>query len=503
MLLALAMIAAVAIGCAETNRPEPGTTTGTGSTGKGDGTEVTDEVTTARILPNLPEMDYDGREYRILASNVFGYRIWEDLFVESEGDNPISQGVWRRNLAVEEKYKVKITMREEQYLDYEGLIQQTASTGESIADVYVSLGDNIQRLYGQNVFANLADMDYLELDKPWWNQGAVDSFNINGYMPFGICNLTINDFGTAGAIFFNKRLATDYNVGNMYEIVENKEWTMAKLLELCKPLYIDLDKDGHEGPLDQFGLTGDDGLVNHFFVSGGGRYVSKDDEGLPYDSFYTQRNVNMMQYFLEQILFDKQITFNSSQFKVEDEPYSGSYNNTIFSEGRALFKQGPLSVTEQFRESMIDDFGIIPVPMYDETQKDYCSLAQPYGGSVVSIPYYVDDADFSSIILEALAAEAHYTLVPGFYDVVLKTKNTRDDESAAMIELILNNRVYDLGMYYNFAGFAMNTVFLTGCQEWYSGVSQTSDIASYYAKYETQVAKAISKLIKAVEKWGY
>ncbi|MBR6427689.1 MAG: hypothetical protein IKS28_07680, partial [Clostridia bacterium] len=81
--------------------------------------------------------------------------------------------------------------------------------------------------------------------------------------------------------------------------------------------------------------------------------------------------------------------------------------------------------------------------------------------------------------------------------------NTRDDESAAMIDLILKNRVYDLGMYYNFAGFAMNTVFLTGCQEWYSGVAQTSDIASYYAKYESQVAKAISKLIKAVEKWGY
>ena len=54
MLLALAMIAAVVIGCAETNRPEPGTTTGTGPAGKGDGTEVTDKVTTARILPDLP-----------------------------------------------------------------------------------------------------------------------------------------------------------------------------------------------------------------------------------------------------------------------------------------------------------------------------------------------------------------------------------------------------------------------------------------------------------------
>ena len=104
---------------------------------------------------------------------------------------------------------------------------------------------------------------------------------------------------------------------------------------------------------------------------------------------------------------------------------------------------------------------------------------------------------------EALAAESYYTLVPGFYDVVLKTKNTRDDESAGMIELILKNRVYDLGMYYNFAGFAMNTVFLTGCQAWFSGISQTSDIASFYAKYETQIAKAISKLVKAVEKWGY
>lgn len=500
LFLAVLMVAAIAVGCTEKVNPIPGpATTDAGTSGGDVTTGEQGETETTRIYPDLPDDKYDGRDYRILASNVFGYRTWEDLYVEEEGDSPISQGVYRRNLLIEEKYGVNITMQEEQYLDYENIINNTASSGESVADVYVSLGDNIQRLYGQNVFYNLAAIEYLELDKPWWNQDAVDSFNINGYMPFGICNLTINDFGTAGAIYFNKRLVTDYSIGNMYEIVEKDEWTQAKLLELAKGMYLDLNKDGKYGPEDQYGLTGDDGLVNHLFVSGGGRYVSKDEDGYPYDSFYTTRNVNMLQYFLENILFDETVTFNLSQYKVNEAP-EGASNN--FADGRTLFKQGPLNVTEKLRGDMLDDFGIIPVPKYDENQKDYYALAQPYGGSVVSIPMFVEDIDFASIILEALAAESCYTLVPRFYDVILKTRNTRDDESAGMIELILKNRVYDLGMFYNFAGFAMNTVFLTGCQEWYSGVAQTSDIASYYAKYEAQVSKAIGKLNRAVDKWN-
>ena len=48
-------------------------------------------------------------------------------------------------------------------------------------------------------------------------------------------------------------------------------------------------------------------------------------------------------------------------------------------------------------------------------------------------------------ILEALNCESANYVVPAYYDITLKTKTSRDEESAAMLDLIFENRVVDLG----------------------------------------------------------
>ena len=179
-LLALTFFFGILFGCAKP----------TGPVGP-DGTESTAErVTEApetgtvteepRIEPNLPNADFDGQSYRMYASTVSNYRIWEDLWVEEAGSEPISVAVYNRNVKIEEKYKVKIEMKEEYYLDYENAITKNIQSNDDFADVLVSLGDNIQRLYGYNVFYNLINIPHLEFDKPWWNQDARASFSIAG-----------------------------------------------------------------------------------------------------------------------------------------------------------------------------------------------------------------------------------------------------------------------------------------------------------------------------------
>ena len=68
------------------------------------------------------------------------------------------------------------------------------------------------------------------------------------------------------------------------------------------------------------------------------------------------------------------------------------------------------------------------------------------------------DLEMSSIVLEALAAEGRYTLLPAYYDVVLSRKYTRDDESAEMLDLIFGSRVYDIGGVYNFGNVWMDLI---------------------------------------------
>jgi hypothetical protein len=44
-----------------------------------------------------------------------------------------------------------------------------------------------------------------------------------------------------------------------------------------------------------------------------------------------------------------------------------------------------------------------------------------------------------------MAAYSVDTLTPAYYDITLISKGTRDEESRPMIELILANRIYDIG----------------------------------------------------------
>jgi len=48
-------------------------------------------------------------------------------------------------------------------------------------------------------------------------------------------------------------------------------------------------------------------------------------------------------------------------------------------------------------------------------------------------------------MLEALQSESAKTVRPAYYDIALKTKYTRDDDSVEMLDLIFNTRVVDIG----------------------------------------------------------
>ena len=71
---------------------------------------------------------------------------------------------------------------------------------------------------------------------------------------------------------------------------------------------------------------------------------------------------------------------------------------------------------------------------YDENQKDYHSTSLDEFSMFV-IPIDAPDMDKTAFITEALCAESYKKVVPVFYDVVLKTKNARDNDSAQMIDI--------------------------------------------------------------------
>ena len=56
---------------------------------------------------------------------------------------------------------------------------------------------------------------------------------------------------------------------------------------------------------------------------------------------------------------------------------------------------------------------------------------------------------FIGQIMSAYAILSHQKLKPAYYDTVLKSRGVQDAESADILDLIFQNRVYDLAFYFD------------------------------------------------------
>ncbi len=465
------------------------------------------ETEAQKIEPDLPDITYDGRDYRIYSwyiepAGVGAYWVWDDVWVEAQNGEVINDAVFQRNSYVEEKFDIAIQYKNEFYINYEENVKKSVKANEDLYDVILSMGHCIPRMYTSNVFYNLHDIDYLDFDKPWWDANATEAFTLAGYMPFAVSDMTILDKGATACVFFNKKIAEDYGVGNLYEHVYNNTWTMDTLITEGKKVSEDLNGDSIYDENDRYGIVCGDEPVYMFFHAADGRYVTKDADGYPVFTFESESNYSAIQYYLENIMYDERLTFNATYNDYKN--WSSTLVNT-FIENKALFMVDLIRDIESLR-SMESDFGILPIPKYSASQDHYSSSASVFGGNLISVPITCTDTDFVGIILEALSAESTYTLIPAFYDTVLKDKATRDVESTDMLDIIIESRVYDVGDFFNIVSFPDLFLRITGSVH-DNGISsaypkRTSDVASFYAKYEKSINKELEKLIEIIDEWN-
>ena len=61
------------------------------------------------------------------------------------------------------------------------------------------------------------------------------------------------------------------------------------------------------------------------------------------------------------------------------------------------------------------------------------------------VPITTVDKERTSAVLEALASSSAQTVEPAYYDITLKKQAARDNDSSEMLDIIFQNRVFDLG----------------------------------------------------------
>ena len=94
--------------------------------------------------------------------------------------------------------------------------------------------------------------------------------------------------------------------------------------------------------------------------------------------------------------------------------------------------------------------------------------------------------------MEAAAYYASQMITPAYYNVALKTKYARDDESQQMLDIIYENRWCDLGNLYNVGEVltGMTSLVTTG----------KNTFASMMAKKESQIESTLEAINEALNK---
>ena len=441
----------------------------------------------------LPPLDFKGAEINIIARESKPY----DVKVEEQNGEVVNDAVFFRNIAVEAQLNAKISIhkRPGEWPDLDGYVnavKNSVLSGAGAYDIISGFQVFMVSTIAEGLYVDLNQVSYLALRNPWWMQKINDEMTVNNKIYLATGDISVIMWESIFAFMFNKNMARDYGTPNLYELVKSGNWTLAKLMEVTKDITQDVDGNGKYDENDLYGfgtMIGD--FVDNYYVAFDIPVTKWDEEGYP----YLAENCEKM-YQLNDIMYPF-LNENHSVYSIpEASALQVNALEPIFFSDRMMIMPTLLGNIKNMRE-MNTDFGIIPYPKWDESQNEY--LTTSHGGfNVFGIPIDAKNPEMSGAALEALCAESSKTVVPAFYETVMKTKFARDEESAEMLDIIRNGVSATFGYLY-MVPLRDNTptVYGPGLILRETLKPKGSNYASHYEKYENAFNANLEKIIDA------
>ncbi len=466
-------------------------------------TELKTETTPAEtdngrenVKDSLPEtMDFGGVSMRVLARTGDADTKMEFVAEELTGD-VINDAVFHRNNSVAERLNVAMEINGDdtvtRHSGLSGRIKNSVTADSDDFDLVANAMFDTMKLVPENCFLALNGLPHLDFDAPWYNGAFFELTDLNGknYVAMGELAQTM----TSGAfvMFFNKKILNDYYKDeiNLYEEVLSGEWTLDRLIELCEPVYTDVNGNGELDEEDVYG--------NYY----------RNQKMLGADSFLGASRILLLEITEEgQVLYngnsERMASFcekmNSLLF-VGNKTYRGEFNDDTvmipLAEDHTLFSTWMISGIDQLRD-MESPFGIIPMPKLDLNQEDYTTYAHD-GSSAFALPITNSQTEATAAFLEAMSAESYRTVTPAYFETALKTKYSRDSETAQMLDIVVEGIYLDAAYIYGQnVGTPVDKV-----RGILSSSTECEKYASTMASAEKSMVSSMEKLIEQYKKLG-
>ena len=470
--------------CGENNESTKGKSENTENTNNNnEGSGSADNETTLQateVKDNVPEMDLNGYQFRILSSGELD--AWHGVVnIEEETGDVVNDSIYRRNRTIEERFNIVMS----EAFDVTKL-RKSVKSGSNDYDYVTGWCDTMLSLYLEGLGYKFPEYSqYIDLSKPYWDAGLTQALTFKDIIVFPVGAVDITTYDLIHLLVFNKQLIADLSLDNPYSLVKSGNWTFDKYAEMAKAAVRDVDGNGIMDEKDMYGLVS---MVKYvlpcFWEAAGNQTIARTSDGLPeFTLIKDEKFASVIQKIFE-MTYDN----NSWYRDPADRANHSDLHDTIFMNNRALFFNNTFKMVEDLR-GMETDFGIIPYPKYTADQTEYYTRME--GCFPFIIPTTVPEPATIGAIIEAMSCETLNDVVPAYYDVSLKNKHARDEESAEMLDIIFKNRVIDLGDSI-WCSILRDNIF---CDMF---AKNDRNLTSRLEKIENQINKAIDKLITSL-----
>ena len=442
--LAVLMLLPLAVACNEGTGKDTASMGGTG-----DSVETNEYGET---IPPVPTKTYDGYEYTVYMTDRNNDAVIVRDFLMSEEEatlNVLNEALYKRNHQMETEFDIKINPIVEYASNNTGTdkIRKANTSQTHTYDLCVIGTASVSNLAMSGDLMDLNDYGEIDLTKSWWDQNINRDLAVFGKVFYTTGDISLVATQAMYGLMFNKQMFTEKGWEMPYQAVREGKWTFDMMVELSKKITDDLDGDGKMTAYDLYGFGWINSTCVAFLNAAGERVASVNNDGKIELTVAGERAAQAVIDYVE-FSMDQTHTFNGQKGT------SGLTDKTaigMFADGQMLFRAGEHLCFPHLRDTELE-YGILPLPKYDEAQDSYYTPVGSWDGAYVCIPTSTEDVERTSTIIERTAYISSTIVTPAYYDRTLNGKYVRDEESYDMITIEIKNRMYDIGLMYDFGG---------------------------------------------------
>ena len=437
--------------------------------------EETEEETLGRVRPDLEVKTFDDRTFRIYGRNRKG-EDWSvhDMTAEELTGDTMNDAVFNRNQFLADTYGFTIELTDSGTSSPAAPIQKLVAAADNTYDTFGTCARDAASLSANGTMIDLRTLGYLSLDDAWWSPSLCGPLTVAGHQYMATGDISVVPKEGVRAFYFNKGLLADYQLESPYDLVNAGTWTWDKLFSMMENATADLNGDGVMNGHDRWGIQGQTLIGIVLYQGADEALIGKDADDLWTYTAGEERSVDAL------VGVSELFTNNADRMYV-----SGDWQGMLrmFENSQALFYTEVMLHIVTMRGYDID-FGIIPTPKMDEAQKNYAHYLDWNCNIMYSLPVTLPAPDDQAYILETIAYASRADITPAYYDICLKSKYARDEESSKMLDIIFASYRLELAEVYNWAGLPDQVS---------NALRSGGTIASTLAKMEKVVTKAIEK----------